>query len=112
MVPQSGELLPGLAAVGRPEQGGIFHSGVDRIRIGERRFQVPDPFKLPGMRSSVVPLMSARDAIVRELVVHWFPGLAAIVRALDHLPEPSAALRRINTIRVRGRTLHVINLPT
>src|SRR6202035_5301078 len=100
MVPQSGEFLPGLPAICCPEQRGVFHPGVDRIRIGERRFQMPDSLKLPWMRRSVVPLMSARDAIIDELVVHRLPGLAAIVRALDHLPEPSAALRCINTIGV------------
>ena len=89
---QSGEFLPVLAAVGRAEQGGVFDSGVDRVRIGKRRLQMPDALELPGMRRAVVPLVSAGDAVVGELVAHRLPGLAAVIGALDHLPEPAAAI--------------------
>ena len=102
---QSGEFLPGLPAVGRAEQGGVFHPGVDRVRIGERRFEMPDALELPGVRRAVVPLVRAGDAVVDELVAHRLPRLAAVVRALDHLPEPAARLRRIQPIRVSGRSL-------
>ena len=122
---QPGEFLPGLAAVGRAEQGGVFHSGVDRVRIGQRRLQMPDALELPGMRRAVVPLvrgsgLPVRDAYDELVALAWgtwvgrppgLPGLAAVVRALDHLPEPAAGLRRIQPIRIGGRSLQVVNLP-
>src|SRR5437660_200625 len=39
------------------------------------------------------------------------PGFAAVIGALDDLPEPAAGLRGINPIRVNRRALHVIDLP-
>src|SRR5262245_50517396 len=39
------------------------------------------------------------------------PVLAAVVRALNDLPEPAAGLRDVDPVRVRQRTLHVVNLP-
>ena len=54
---QPGEFLPGLPAVGRAEQGGVFHAGVDRVRIGQRRFQMPDALELPRVLRAVVPLV-------------------------------------------------------
>ena len=108
---QPGEFLPRLPAVGRAEQGGVFHAGVDRVRIGQRRFQMPDPLELPRVRRAVVPLVRAGDAVVDELVAHRLPGLAAVVGTLDHLPEPAARLRRIQPVRVHRRTLQMVNLP-
>src|SRR5438132_4591095 len=32
---QSREFLPGLAAVARAEKSGIFHAGINRVRIGQ-----------------------------------------------------------------------------
>ena len=92
-------------------KGGVFHPGVDRVGIGERRFQVPDALELPGVRRAVVPLVRAGDALVDELVAHRLPRLAAVVGALDQLPEPAAGLRRIQAIRIGGRALHVVHLP-
>ena len=108
---QPGKLLPRLPAVGRAEQGGVFHPGVDRVRIGQRRFEMPDALELPGVRRAVVPLVRAGDAVVHELVAHRLPRLAAVVGALDQLPEPAAGLRRIQPIRVGGRSLEVVDLP-
>ena len=88
---QPGQLLPGLAAVGRAEQGRVLDAGVDRVRIGQRRLEMPDALELPGMRRAVVPLVRAGHAVVDELVADRLPGLAAVVRALDQLPEPAAA---------------------
>ena len=109
---QPGEFLPRLPAIGRAEQGGVLDPGVNRVRIGQRRFQMPDALELPGMRRAVVPLVSAGNAVVYELVAHRLPGLAAIVGALDQLPEPAARLRRIQPVRVNGRSLDVVHLPT
>ena len=106
-----GKFLPVLPAVGRAEQGGVFHAGVDGIGIGERRFEMPDALELPGMRRAVVPLVRAGDAVVDELVAHRLPGLAAVVAALDHLPEPAAGLRGVDPIRIDGRAFEMIDLP-
>ena len=39
------------------------------------------------------------------------PGFAAVVGALDDLPEPAAGLRGVNAIGVDGRAFQVIDLP-
>ena len=129
---QSGEFLPRLPAVGRAEQGGVFHPGVNGIRIGQRRFEMPDALELPGVLRAVVPLVRGegfagfRRSVVDEFVAlasrhaAWrgrhsasgrLPRLAAVVRALDDLPEPAAGLRRIQPVRVGGRSLEVVDLP-
>src|SRR5262249_32150942 len=59
---QFGKLLPGLPAVGRVEQGGIFYPSVDCIWIGQRRFEMPDALELPGTWCAIIPLMRAGDA--------------------------------------------------
>ncbi len=72
---QPGEFLPVLAAVGRAEDGGVFHAGVNRVGIGERRLQVPHPLELPGMLRAVVPLMRGQRRgrrVVGELVALAF----------------------------------------
>src|SRR5216117_817318 len=108
---ESGELLPRLAAIHRAEQGGVLNPGVDHVRIGQRRFEMPDARELTGTRRAVVPQVSAGDAVVDELVPHRLPRLATVVGALDQLPEPAAGLRRIQPIRVSGRSLQVVDLP-
>ena len=116
---QPGKLLPGLPAVGRAEQGGVFHAGVDGVRIGQRRLEMPDALELPRMLRAVVPLVRGerlagfRRCVVDELVAlalghavrrggrfagrcsGLMPGLAAVIRALNDLPEPAAGLRCI-----------------
>ena len=72
---------------------------------------MPDALELPGVRRAVVPLVRAGDAVVDELVADRLPRLAAVVGALDQLPEPAAGLRRIQPIRVDGRALEVVDLP-
>ena len=54
---QAGELVPGLAAVGRAEEGGVLDPGVDGVRVGQRRLEVPDALELPGVLRAVVPLV-------------------------------------------------------
>src|SRR5207302_1934207 len=106
-----GQLHPALPAVARSEQSGVFDAGVDGVRIGPRRLEVPDALELPGAGRSVVPLVRAGNALVGELAPNLLPRLAAVVRTLDQLSEPSAALRRVEPIRVRGRALDVVELP-
>src|SRR4029450_12936428 len=72
---------------------------------------MPDALELPGVRCAVIPLMRAGDTVVHELVPHWLPRLAPVVGALDLLPKPAAGLRRIQPMRVSGRSLEVVDLP-
>jgi hypothetical protein len=111
MSAQSGELLPRLPAIPRAEQGGVLDPGVDRVRVGQRWFEMPDARELPGVRRAVVPLVGPGDAVVHELVPHRLPRLAPVAGALDQLPEPAGGLRRVQPIRVSGRSLEVVDLP-
>src|SRR5437016_12061871 len=63
------------------------------------------------MGRAIVPLVSARNAVVDELVSYRRPCLPAVVRTLDLLPVPAAILRRIQPIRVGRRALHMVDLP-
>ncbi len=71
---KAGEFVPRLAAVRGFEQRGIFHSGVDRIGIGERWFEMPDALEFPGMLRAVVPLMRGegfsgfRRSVIEEMI--------------------------------------------
>src|SRR5262249_13502873 len=73
---QFGKLLPCLPAISRVEQGSVFYPSVDRVWIGQRRFEMPDALKLPEARCAVVPLMRAGNTVVHELVPHRLPRLA------------------------------------
>src|SRR6266404_4413036 len=96
---------------------------------------MPDSLEFPRMRRSVVPLMSCeglagfKRRVIDELVAlglgHAFrrggrftrrrsrlvPCFASVIRALNDLPKPAAGLRCIQSIRVSGRSLEVIELP-
>jgi hypothetical protein len=104
-------LLPRLPTVGRLEERGILDAGVDGVRIRQRRLEVPDPLELPRMRRTVVPLVGTGNTVVDELVADGFPCLAAVVRALDELTKPAGGLRDVDAVRVRRRSLEVIDLP-
>ncbi len=73
---------------------------------------MPDPLELPGMLSAVVPLMGTWVAVVAKVVADCLPGVAAVVGPLHRLPEPAARLGGVEAVRIGGRTLQVINLPT
>src|ERR1700683_302355 len=93
---------------------------------------MPHSLEFPRMLRSVVKLMGGqRLAGLLRRVVHEavalprrpalrrllqaaprrVPRLAAIIGALDDLPEPSARLRNVDTVLVHRRPLHVVNLP-
>src|SRR5262245_46980901 len=72
---------------------------------------MPHPRELPGMRRAVVPEMGPGNAIVLEPVAYRGPSGATVVRALDQLPEPPGALRRVEPVRIGRRRLQVIHLP-
>jgi len=95
---------------------------------------MPDAFELPWVLGAVVPLMSGerlagfRGGVIHELVAlaFWrasgtglfawrrpwlYPSFATVIRSLNDLPEPAAALGGIDAIRVGGRALEVVHLP-
>src|SRR6266436_9712463 len=96
---------------------------------------MPDALELPRMLGAVVPHVSGKwfagfcGDVIHELVAlafgrarlhgvlfarrrpRLYPGLAAVIGALNDLPEPAAGLRGIHTIRVHGRSLEVIDFP-
>src|SRR5437879_2480551 len=55
VIAQSRKLLPSLGAVGRAKQGGVLDAGVERVRIGRRRLQMPHARELPRVGRAVVP---------------------------------------------------------
>src|SRR5258705_3921443 len=112
MAAESGKLQPRLSSISCAEYCGVFHPGVNGIRIAERWFKVPDPLEFPRVRRAVIPLMSAGNAVVNKFVTYRLPRLAPVIRALDLLPEPAAGLRRIYPIRINGRAFQMVNLPT
>src|ERR1041385_5168041 len=83
------------------------------INIVKRRLKMPDPLEFPRMLCAVVPLMRPGDSVVNEFVAlaFWhaslalqlfrttsrrYPAFAAVIRALNDLPEPTARLRSVN----------------
>ena len=103
--------LPALAAVGRAEQRRVLDARVNGVALGRRRLQVPDAGELPRVRGAVVPLVRAGDALVVEVLADRLPALAAVVGALDELPEPAGGLRGVEPIRVDRRAGDVVDLP-
>src|SRR5262252_3925329 len=97
---------------------------------------MPDTLELPRMLRAVVELMGRERfarlsrGIVDKLVAFPFrrsagtrgrlagrssrlvPGFAAIVGALDDLPEPAAGLGCVDAVRIGGRSFQVIHLPS
>ena len=117
-ITQTGKFLPGPSAIRRTKERRILDPGIHRIRISQGRFQVPDSLELPGSLRAVVVLMRReRLAGLRRLIIDKhiarairhtvcahqilrlragrIPGLAAVIRPLNDLPEPTAGLRRI-----------------
>ena len=126
---QPGKFLPGFAAVGGFENGRVLHTSVSRIRIGKRRFEMPDTLEFPRMLRSVIPLVRASLALIHEFIAFALghavralqfitaaarraPGPATVIRTLNDLPKPTARLRSINAVRINGRALEMIHLPT
>src|SRR5262245_47538082 len=106
------ELFLVLSPVSRLEERSILHARVDRVWMGQRRFDMPHAHELPWARCAVVKEMSSRGRRIRELVTRRFPRPAPVIRPLQHLPKPGAGLRRIDTVGIGGRALQVVDLPT
>src|SRR5258708_2531489 len=112
---QPGEFLPVLPAVGRAKQAGVFYSGIDRVRLRDRRFNMPDALELPRVLRAVVPHVSGKwfagfcGSVIHELVAlafgrsrllsilfarrrPWlYPPFPAVVGPLTNLSNPSPA---------------------
>src|SRR6202022_1241608 len=102
---------PGLATVGGTEESRVFGARIDGVRVGQGWLEVPDSLELEGTRRPVIPLMCAGFAVVGELALHRLPCLAAVVGALDHLPEPARILRGVQPVRIGWGPLDVVDLP-
>src|SRR5665213_1973357 len=72
---------------------------------------MPHAGELPRPLGAVVPLVGAGVTVIAELVAHRLPGHAAVVRSLNHLPEPPARLRSIEPLRISRRPGNVVDLP-
>src|SRR5207253_968417 len=100
MAAKAGQFLPVLSAIGGAKNRRVFHSCINCLWVGQRRFQMPYPLELPWMLRAVVPLMRRqwpRGIVVGELVAFAFrrtghhrlsggrsrlvPGFSAVVRA-------------------------------
>src|SRR5262245_42327080 len=126
--------MPGPPTISGTEERRIFNPGIDRVRIGQRRLELPDALEFPWFLGVVIPLMRGERSagfagrVVEKHValalrhaiwaheIFWLgprcvPGLTAIIRSLNHLPEPAACLRGIDAIRIHRRTLQVIHFP-
>jgi hypothetical protein len=53
--------VPTLTAVGRAEQGRVFHPGVDRVGVRNRWLEVPDSLEHPILLSTVVKLVKTME---------------------------------------------------
>ena len=124
---QSRKFLPGFAAVRGFENRGVFRAGVNRVRIGERRFEMPDALELPRMLRAVVHMCEPTFPRRRTYCFHlWenlpglstlriaagrIPGFAAVIRALDDLARTNrwSAMRKCDSDQ---RAFEVMNLPT
>src|SRR5947208_14709742 len=111
MIAKPRQLLPCLASVDGTEERRVLDAGEDRVRVSQRRLQVPDARELPGVLRAVVPLMLAGNAVVGELIADRFPRLRTVVRALHYLPVPTSGLRRVNPVRIARPHLQVVDLP-
>src|SRR5439155_759762 len=90
--------LPGVAAVVGPKCARCRDGDIDSLWI----FAIQDD--CVEAHATGAGLLARRSA--------WlYPGLAAVIGELNDLPEPAAGLRRIDAIRICGRTLEVIHLP-
>src|SRR3982074_3405085 len=94
-IAQTGEFLPTLAGVGGAEDCRVFNAGEDGVRIIQGRFEVPDALEFPRMLRTVIPFVGADGPFINKFIVYGFPSLAAVVRTLNQLAEPAAALRGV-----------------
>src|SRR5215216_4890462 len=75
--------------------------------------------RLPGFRRRVIDKLVALSR--RSTVRHrgrftrrgprLLPGLATVIGTLNHLPEPSAGLGRIESVRLNGRAFEMVRFP-
>ena len=86
---QPGEFLPGFAAVRGAEERGVLRSGVDRVGIGQRRFEMPDALEFPRVLGAVVPLVGAGDTVVNELVPDRAPRSCRRLRSVESFARTS-----------------------
>src|ERR1700688_2819117 len=72
---------------------------------------MPHALELPRVWFAVIKLVCTWSSVVNKFVAYRLPRFPAIIRSLNHVTEPTAALRGIQPVGIRWRTLHVINFP-
>lgn len=72
---------------------------------------MPDPFKFPGMRRAIVPLMCAGFAVVLKVIADRLPRFSSVVGPLNRLSVPISELGRIDPIWIGGRAIDMKNFP-
>src|SRR6478735_4859541 len=103
--------MPGCPAVGATEKCGVFFARIYRLGLCQGLFKMPDAFEFPRMLGSIVPLVRPGHTVVEEIFSDGFPSLAAVIRSLHLLPEPTAALRCIDSVWIHRRSFRMINFP-
>ena len=73
---------------------------------------MPDFFELPSLERPIVPLMRTQLADVVKVFANGIPGLAPVIRALNHLAKPVRALGGIDPVGVYRGTFEVEYFPT
>ena len=109
---QPGQLLPGLAAVGRTEQRGVLDAGVDRVRDrsatarGARPARTPTGAGVPSYHRCVpvgpsyTNLLPTASQVLPPSLERWIT-----------CPNQLARLRGVQPIRIGRRSLEVVDLP-
>ena len=97
---QAGQLPPRLATIRSLEKGRVLCARVHRVRVCQRRLQVPDAFELPRFGRTVIPQVITHLTVVFELIAHRLQVFPASLDLLDHLPEPATRLGCVDAVGV------------
>src|ERR1700686_3893057 len=72
---------------------------------------MPHALEFPRVWLAVIKLVCTGHSVIDKFVTDRLPSFAAIIRSLNHLTEPTAALRCIQPVGIRRRSLHMIYFP-
>src|ERR1700730_17569336 len=72
---------------------------------------MPHALEFPRVWFAIIELVGTWHSVIDKFVTNGLPRFSAIVRSLNHLTEPTAALRCIKPVGIRRGSLHVVNLP-
>src|ERR1700722_14429705 len=72
---------------------------------------MPHALKLPWVWLALIKLVCTWHSVIDKFVTDRLPRFPAIVRSLNHLTEPTAALRCIQPVGICRSPFQVINFP-